>query len=326
MSGFQVSIDWLRFTIPSIDVKDVLARFLGTFRESVVSRNGYTKAFFLENADKGQLAIFTGKKGSREVHVDISGKVVGGWEYDFVQALCRFVRENNGHFGRIDVAFDDYASAVTLETVEAAIKAGQSIKRSKKWRKVEEYDEENNTTGYSIYFGSRQSDTFARTYDKAAEQRASGVTVDGKWHRWELEIKNSRAHSFGLTLCEITSEQFKEFSVGVLRQAVDFRDVTKDEDSWVKARANLLPWWKDLTEGFKKARIVVQKVQKKIEDVKHWAAKSLAPILAVLAASPDAGDEWIQKMIITGPDRWKQKHYDLLAMQPKRTYVLKARA
>ncbi len=94
----------------------------------------------------------------------------------------------------------------------------------------------------------------------------------------------------------------------------------------VKARANLLPWWKDLTEGFKKARIVVQKVQKKIEDVKHWAAKSLAPILAVLAASPDAGDEWIQKMIITGPDRWKQKHYDLLAMQPKRTYVLKARA
>ena len=73
MNGFEVSVDWLRFTIPSIEVKEVVSRFLGTFRESQVNRNGYTKAFFLENADRGQLAIFTGKKGSREVHVDISG-------------------------------------------------------------------------------------------------------------------------------------------------------------------------------------------------------------------------------------------------------------
>ncbi|MBX3370648.1 MAG: replication initiation factor domain-containing protein [Nitrospira sp.] len=326
MSGFEVSIDWLRFTLPSIDVQTVISRFVGTFRESAVTRNGYTKAFFLENGDKGQLSIFTGKKGSREVHVDISGKVVGGWTYEFIQNLCTFVREQNGHFGRIDVAFDDKASPVTLETVETAIRAGQSVKRSKKWRKVQEYDEENNPTGYCIYFGSRQSDTFARTYDKAAEQRANGVDVQGKWHRWELEIKNARAHQFGLTLACITAEQFKEYSVGVLRQAIDFRDITKDEESWTKARAKMLPWWEELTEGFKKARIVVQKLQKKIEDVKQWAALSLAPILAVLAASPDAGQQWIEKMIVTGPDRWKQRHYDLLKRVPKQTYVLGARA
>jgi phage replication initiation protein len=326
MNGFEVSIDWLRFTIPSIDVKDVLARFLGTFRESTVSRNGYTKAFFLENGDKGQLAVFTGKKGSREVHVDISGKVVGGWDYEYIQELCKFVRDKAGHFGRIDVAFDDKVSSVTLETVEAAVRSGQAVKRSKKWRKVEECDEENQTTGLCLYFGSRQSDTFARTYDKAAEQRSAGATVEGKWHRWELEIKNGRAHSFGLTLACITAEQFKEFSVGVLRSAIDFRDTNYSEEPWQRCTAKPLPWWAELTEGFKKARIVVQKLQKKIEDVKQWAAQSLAPILAVLAASPDAGDEWIRKMIVTGPDRWKQRHYDLLKRIPKNTYVLGARA
>ena len=326
MSGFEVAIDWLRFTLPSIDVQEVLSRFVGTFNETSVTRNGYTKGFFLQNADKGQLAVFTGKKGSREVHVDISGKVVSGWTYEYIQELCKFVREKSGHFGRIDVAFDDKASEVTLETVETAVRAGQSVKRSKRWRKVQEFDEDNNPTGYCIYFGSRQSDTFARTYDKAAEQRSTGVTYEGKWHRWELEIKNSRAHSFGLTLACITVEQFKEYSVGVLRQAIDFRDITKDEESWTKARAKMLPWWEELTEGFKKARIVVQKIQKKIEDVKQWAAQSLAPILAVLAASPDAGDEWIRKMIVTGPDRWKQRHYDLLKRIPKNTYVLGARA
>ena len=71
---------------------------------------------------------------------------------------------------------------------------------------------------------------------------------------------------------------------------------------------------------------MVQKLQKKIEDVKQWAALSLAPILAVLAASPDAGQQWIEKMIVTGPDRWKQRHYDLLKRVPKQTYVLGARA
>ncbi len=326
MSGFQVSIDWLRFTIPSIDVKEVLSRFLGMFREASVSRNGYTKAFFLETADKGQLAIFTGKKGSREVHVDISGKIVGGWDYEFTQKLCAWVREKNGHFGRVDVAFDDFVSSVTLEVVEAAVRSGQAVKRSKKWRKVEEHDEESNCTGLCMYFGSRQSDTYVRTYDKAAERRANGVEFEGKWHRWELELKNARAHSFGLALSYISPEDFKKFSVGVLRSAVDFRDTSYNEEPWQRCTAKTLQWWAELTEGFEKARIVVQKLQKKIEDVKQWAAQSLAPILAVLAASPDAGDEWIQKMIITGPDRWKQKHYDLLAMQPKRTYVLKARA
>lgn len=326
MSGFEVSVDWLRFTIPSIEVKEVVSRFLGTFRESQVSRNGYTKAFFLENADRGQLAIFTGKKGSREVHVDISGKVVGGWTYEFIQALCAWVRDHNGHFGRIDVAFDDKVSPVTLETVEAALRAGQAVKRSKKWRKVEESDEENQTTGLCLYFGSRQSDTFVRAYDKAAEQRSAGIAIDGKWHRWEVELKNSRSDVFGRALACLTAEDFKKFSVGILRSAIDFRDTSYSEEAWERCTAKILPWWEELTEGFKKARLAVQKIQKKIEDVKQWAAMSLAPILAVLAASPDAGQQWIEKMIVTGPDRWKQRHYDLLNRKPKRTYVLGARA
>lgn len=324
MTGFPVSVDYLRFTIPSINAESVIKLFKGTFRESCTGKYGYTRSWFLENADRGQLAIYTGKKQApREVHVDITGGITGGWSYEFIQSVVRFVRDHKGKVGRLDIAFDDTESEVSVSMVEQAVRRGQAVKRSKQWQKIEKGDDSNESTGHTLYLGSRQSDTFLRVYDKAKQLRAQGRDCAGPWVRWELEIKCHRAEQCGLVVGAIDEAEFRAFAVGLLRSAVDFRDTTYEAEAWERYRAPLLPWWEALTAHFAKARLAVQKVQKNIEDVKAWAAKSLAPMLAVLCASREAGQGWLEQMIVTGPDRWKQKHYDLLAKIPKHTYILK---
>ena len=85
----------------------------------------------------------------------------------------------------------------------------------------------------------------------------------------------------------------------------------------------MLPWWTELTEGFAKARLVIHQSRKKLEDVKQWAAQSLAPMLAVLDVAPGAGREWLELVIASGKERWKGRHYDLLERpDPGRPYVL----
>lgn len=325
MSGFTVSIDYLRFTIPSISAESVVQLFKGTFRQSSTGKYGYTRSWFLENADRGQLAIYTGKpQAPREVHVDITGGITGGWSYEFIQSVFRFVRDHKGKVGRLDIAFDDTESAVSVAMVEEAVRRGQAVKRSKQWQKIEKGDDSNESIGHTLYLGSRQSDTFLRVYDKAKQLRAQRRECLGSWVRWELEIKHHRAEVCGTVLAAIDEAQFREWAVGLLRSAVDFRDTTYEHEAWERYRAPLLPWWEALTAGFAKARLAMARVQKKIEDVKQWAAQSLAPMLAVLVASREAGQAWLEQMIVeAGPSRWKQKHYDLLAQLPKHTYILK---
>jgi DNA relaxase NicK len=56
---------------------------------------------------------------------------------------------------------------------------------------------QNSDGGSTLYIGSRQSDLFARLYDKGVEQAAC---VPGQWWRLELEIKHERALTVARTL------------------------------------------------------------------------------------------------------------------------------
>ena len=325
MSGFSLSVDWLRFTIPSMAVQTVMEQLGGDFIQASSGFLGYTIGYLQTAGNRGLIRIGTGKKGNpQEVHVDCSGGVVSGWSFDKLQALARWVVNQRGKFGRIDNALDDRKGVVTVEQVEGAVRAGQAVKRSKKWRKVEESNDElDQITGYTLYLGSRQSNTLIRIYDKALEQRGKGVEVEGPWVRWEMELKDTRAHACGLALAHLPEEKYRQFVVGVLRSSVDFRDTCREDEAWMRCAAPVLSWWQELTEGFEKARLLVQKARKQIEDVKQWAAHSLGPMLAVLEAAPGAGREFLDVVIAAGKDRWKTRHYDLLQrIDPGRVYVL----
>ena len=62
-----------------------------------------------------------------------------------------------------------------------------------------------------------------------------------------------------------------------------------------------------------RAKLEIVKSVQKIEDVKRWAEKSLAPMLGLLCAHPEAGEKWLVGIIVEGVERWGGKQLGLLA-------------
>ena len=62
----------------------------------------------------------------------------------------------------------------------------------------------------------------------------------------------------------------------MLRSYVDFRETTREAESYEKYRAPLLGWWEALTEGFRRCRLVVERIQQRLDDVAAWLAQSVA--------------------------------------------------
>ena len=117
-----------------------------------------------------------------------------------------------GHFGRIDVAMDDRSGVIDIERIYASVVAGNCVSHFRKSRLIAGLDLGSGVeTGKTICMGSRQSDTYLRIYDKAAEQRAKEKPVEGTWVRWEMEWKDERADAVGLALSVLDHERFQKY-------------------------------------------------------------------------------------------------------------------
>ena len=119
------------------------------------------------------------------------------------------------------------AACIDVDRIYASVVAGNCVSHFRKSQLIAGLDLGSGAdTGKTICMGSRQSDTYLRIYDKAAEQRAKGKVIEGTWVRWEMEWKDERAQAVGLALSVLDQERFQKYIVGVFRTAVDFRDCT----------------------------------------------------------------------------------------------------
>jgi len=325
--GFSLSVDYLRFTVPASTVDEVTAHVPGDWIEAKTGFRGYSKMMVAPVANGGLGRIgYANPQRPTEVHVDLTGGCLAGWTYNELRALAGWaVDMKGGHVGRLDNAFDDREGVASVADVAQAVQVGQAVLRARQWRKIEGGDADRRTsTGATFELGSRASQTFIRIYDKALEQASKGVAVEGPWVRWEMELKDERAQVCALALIAHSEEQYRQHLIGVLRSAVDFRECTYEDDINHRVRAPRLPWWVTLTEGFARARLVMDKPTRRIEDVKQWVSQSLAPMLAVVASAPTAGHAWLESVIQAGSGRWKPKHLALLELPaPMKEYVLR---
>jgi hypothetical protein len=100
---------------------------------------------------------------------------------------------------------------------------------------------------------------------------------------------------------------------------VDFRDTSREEPDENRYRSRLLDWWNELTDGFRKGRLVVEKDTQSIPKVKRWVKHSVAPMLAVICAHDPEGQAWLEKQIVSAVGRWKAKHRALANSRRKKT-------
>ena len=326
LDGFLFSVDWLAFTVPSSTVEEVQQRVGGEWMEMEKGFNGYPRAWLCLSTGGGSGRMGTGMPHrAREVHVSLSGEIVSAWEQEKVQALCRWINELKGHGTRVDVALDDRTGHATVNEVIAAADAGQAVMRWSTYdaRRRCSYKGDEDIQGEMVTFGSRQSESYLRVYDKRMEAAGKGDVVDGPWVRWELEFKKQRAQLCVDLFAHLPLDEWREFTVGLLKSCISFRDTTADAPAWERCRSSELPWWKALTEGFTRCRFHVATTDRKLDEVLAWFSQAMGPTIAALYCA--AGPEWVTKVIESGSHRWKPHHYQLMKTQkPKRPYMLKA--
>lgn len=165
-----------------------------------------------------------------------------------MKTVLAWIFAQKGHVTRIDVALDDREATVAVETVRLAVEAGQVVSRSKQFKVIQaSIHREGVRTGESLYFDSRESQTMLRVYDKRLELQAKGRD-DAAFYgvRWELEFKQDRAQACAKALLTLDAEDWRAFVVGVMRSYIDFRETTREAESYEKYRAPLLAWGEGL--------------------------------------------------------------------------------
>jgi len=324
---FTQTLDWLAFTIPHTTVEEIQTLLGGDWIKVEHGFRGYPIHWIMNHGRQGVGKLGTGAhRNVREVHVDLSGGIVSTWEEEKIRAVLTWIMAHQGHVTRLDLALDDRAASVSVETVRQAFEAGQAVTRSQSFQAVKSTsNKDGGSRGETLYFGSRQSQTMLRVYDKRLEMaQRHDARAQEYGVRWELEFKADRAQACAKSLLNLSPDDWRECVVGLLRSYVDFRETTREAKPYEKYRAPLLAWWATLTEGFKKCRLVVEKVRHRLEDVCQWLGHAVSASLAV--AYCKRGEAWLKELLTTGRQKWRSKHYSLLNEEgTKVPYVLQPR-
>ena len=321
-SPFSLTIDWLSFTLPSATVKETMTVLEGDWIKDKGGFRGYPQCWMTVASDRGVGKLGTGaRRAPLEVHVDLSAGIVSSWAPSKMRSVLQWVGKQEGHLTRLDCALDDRATTVPLATIKQAIEGGKCVTRADRLQVIASSSIHTGTRqGETLYVGSPQSETLLRVYDKRAELQMKGHEDWASYGiRWELQLKQDRAQVCGQVLSYIEETDWLEFIIGVLRSYVDFRDTSREEPDEDRYRSPLLGWWNELTDGFRKGRLVIEKDTQSIPKVKRWVKHSVAPMLAVICAHDPDGQAWLEQQIVSAVGRWKAKHRALANSRRKDT-------
>lgn len=305
-SRLQVIIDWLQFTIKSLEVEDVIIDVLymnlDDFVEVERGNLGYKKQKI-----SGNIRILYEGTESMGIHVIISGK--GCREYEErnnILELIDRVNEFQGKISRIDIAVDDKTGKVIqFEKILRDVRAGNIVSRWRSSIEIIKRDiQKGERTGQTVMLGSRKSDICMRIYDKALEQREK----TGKWARMEIEFKGKKAKAMQDILL------FNECEIGkiiskIINNYVRFVKKSKDKN---KSRWKTKKYWKEIVKETGKLSLTRKPEKRTIEDVRNWIRKQVSPSLAVLLLDSGGDIEGILNIIREGKTRLKTKHLNML--------------
>lgn len=195
----------------------------------------------------------------------------------------------NAELARADVALD--RAPFTPAELASEVRRGNVRCKSKQRHYTEDLGDE--PDGNTLTIGSRSSHRFLRIYD------GRGFT------RVELELKGRYARAMkGVLLADL--DEIAALVVGVVRDFVDFVDVSKDSNP---SRAPLLPAWRSFTEGLARVRLPVEGTTVPTADrirryIEHQVAASLYTYCRLGYS--------LQVLLDTGKRRLRPRHRSVL--------------
>lgn len=179
-NGYQ--IDFLSFTLPKGHLPRAM-KMLECFDLKAQEKGLYGYKF--SYVAVGCRLLFSPERD--DVHVQLTGR--GCDKFDCLSL------PSDARVSRLDIAFDSYDGAYTVEDVWGCLLQGRTAGLSRSISGFVGFAGKN--AGRTIYVGSPKSNTRLRIYDKAAEQ---GITkeqrIDYKdWTRYELQLRSEIAQA-----------------------------------------------------------------------------------------------------------------------------------
>lgn len=302
-NSLTVSIDWIAFTSTLINSVSEMIAFLGypesSFLQLSKGANGYKK---MHRLDSFPITILSDGNEGMGIHVVISGSAIPDLLMHFKntitldtpfgdEAVCLSDFDNSiiieflqqvrliGWLTRFDLAVDDHgANYFTVGDVRGFLNRQDVVSKFRTYRDVYESTFTNESTGHTIYFGSRQSEVMLRVYDKQLQQNQKAATpedlINEPWIRWEIELKNDRANIAAGFL--IDRKELGEIVMEVLNNYV--RLIVQDDSN--RSRCSSHPLWEKFVGAVGKLRLYVDSVQKTIEEKKRWLIRQCLPTIA----------------------------------------------
>lgn len=254
-----VLIDWLTFTTKDLDYKKLIG-FLGLehvdFTETR-GHNGYKNALLYG----GIWIMFDGRE-DMGVCVEMSGQgcrqyeTSGLYNLDY---LSDYLAHHSDKYNitRLDVAFDDIdhdgKGLLDVRVIDEYARKDYYVSRFRskfgEWSgKHAEDGEKALPLAHSVYFGSPQSNTRVRIYDKAMERGG----LDYHWTRVELQLRHQSALNFLLDEHSV-GEKF----YGVLNNNLRF--VLPDPFDTNRWRWVTTRWWEEFLQSALKISLFTKK-------------------------------------------------------------------
>jgi phage replication initiation protein len=273
----QIVIDWLEFTMNSDFLYNNRYKSLKTylkyegakFTHAPRGMHGYKAQMFY-----GKCRILYDGTDDMGVHVILSGDAIRDMNGCILNFL-HWILHHEGRISRIDIALDDVSNLLQISKVKNHIRNGHLVSRSKQFRYMQSGKVSNGAiTGETVYFGSPQSRTQYRIYDKALE---TGIDA-GPWIRCEGQYRNENAQAVAKQIHE-SGMQLGSVFTGLLRGFLKF---LKPSETINKTRWQVVKWWDALLINTQSLKLAVQKSIPSMERALNWFNRQIAPTFAQL--------------------------------------------
>jgi len=164
-----------------------------------------------------------------------------------------------------------------------------------KTNKAKHWSIERNPNGDTFYLGSKASTWYLCAYDERG------------WTRLELRLSGERAELAYEALIG-DAEQFKQTSLGWLREFCDFVDAKADSN---KARAPLLSFWSEFIGSIERVKMsLAAKVADTLEKTVNWIHNQVSASLVIYFKLGHS----LQSLLELGESNIRDRHRALLAM------------
>lgn len=255
-----ILIDWLCFTTKDTDVKKMI-RFLGLERLNFVECGGHYGYKSAKQFGGIWIMYDGGRNENAGLCVEMSGQGCRQYETSGLYSLsflCDFLAKHSDtyHITRLDVAFDDVdhegGGLLNMKDIEYYAREDLYVSRfrskSAEWSSKHSDNDERYPLAYSVYFGSAQSNTRFRLYDKALERGG----LDYHWTRFEIQLRQESCLPFLLDEHNI-GEKF----YGLINNNLRFVMPSPFDSN---RRRWLSPvWWEDFLQSALKISVFTKK-------------------------------------------------------------------